>query len=854
MGDYKRKNLVFLSLFFLVILLTSSTAISVANSNIQERAEYVSEMPEVKTRELISCWPYHFDSSLVILYDKYNSVSAKVAKDIFSTVSILYSPVKLKGVSSADELKRELSTDYAWIAIYIFNTTLNGMVIGPDILAWASLVNLVSDLKGTNHILSFGNTHILKDEVAELNNVYISDTERIDALLVYMHAVWTIGEILDKAGQSYKNASLDFRRVGLKIFADNFNEIFSRTIDPKLPFGVEDLEAKQEIFEQKVLSRFPVGAKRLPPAPPGELDLSQYLHMNESTTIESLSSLSSDYPMPRALLLNEKEVSTLDVFPISEVPIKSGLDGPVGKVVDLLLSVLLDPDIGIGDFIGLPTEEITQLLNVFEIIKEILGFIQNPEEKSALQKLIDSIADQFPVLEEYKKYFNLVVDAIYILRGDFSDIVDFIWSVIDALFPDLGSTVETMKSILNQTLSMGEELYNILQDSSNILDALLDWFTSQVSQQLFSKFLESTLGLSGTELTQTINRVIGIAKTAINFITNFDLDEFLVQVKDYLIQEAFQLLQDSVGEDALNKINAVINLGLVVAGYSDKSLKGAVVELLTQFVDVSNFAEGLEGAEKLAEDIISEIDSAIKEELSDLNSFKDFVRQKIEEHLTSTNAIPEELKNLIVEAIALIGGVMNKGFSKADLPTLSSLIVSILNYVLPGDYSGLYAADKTNIIDTVNKTLTIVFQVIAVVKDDDNLKQYLVKNAEKLISDYDFIKKTLFEAVDFVLQKTLSSSTYNSIKSKIEVGSDVASIVFQMLNYIKDNSFQGIFTTLLNGLGYSLVSYFDLDLKNYTIIMNAIIPKVLGIKNVPSMRDAIDTVLDALGAIDPSAK
>ncbi|MGQ4833878.1 MAG: PQQ-binding-like beta-propeller repeat protein [Candidatus Asgardarchaeia archaeon] len=854
MSKYDRRKLVILSMFFLIILLTSSTAISISYQNIQKRTDYITKTPEAKTRELVSKWPYHFDSPLVIFYDEYNSVASAVARDVYSTVSILYSPVELKGVTSSAELKRELTSNYAWIAIYIFNTTLDGVVIGSDIMTWSSLVSFMRNLKGTNHILSFGNTHVLRDSVAGLSNIYISDTEQVDVLLVYMHAVWTISEVLSKAGSSYKNASLDFRRVGLKIFADNFNEIFARTVDPKVPFGVEDLEARQEIFEEKVLSRFPVGAKRLAPAPPGELDLSKYLNANDTTVVTSLSSLGSDYVMPRALLLSEDEVGALDVFPISEVPIKSGLDGPVGKVVDLLLSVLLNPDIGIGNFIGLPTDEITQLLDVFKIIKEILGFIQNPGEKSALQKLIESIADQFPVLEEYKKYFNLVVDAIYVLRGDFSEIVDFIWDVIDALFPDLGSTVETMKTILNQTLSMGTELYNMLQDSSNILDTLLDWFTSQVTQELLSKFLESTLGISGTELTQTLNRIIGIAKTAINFITNFDLDKFLTDIKDFLIKQAFQLLQDSVGEDALNKINAVINLGLVVAGYSDKSLKDAVVEVITQFVDVSDFIDGLESAKQLAEDIISEIDRAIKEELSDLNSFKNFVKQKIEEYLTSTNVIPEDLKNLITEAIALVAGVMNKKFSVSDLPTLSSLIVGILNYVLPNSYSGLHAEDKTDIINTVNKTLTIVFEVIAVVKDDANLKQYLVKNVEKLASDYGLTKKTLFEAIDFVLQKTLSSSTYESIKSKINIGSEVASIVFQMLNFIKDNSFQGIFTTLLNGLGYALVDYYDLDLGNYTKIMNAIIPKVLGIKNVPSAKEAINLVLDALGAVDPTIK
>ena len=853
----RRYRVVLLATLFLVILVGGlyrtpyAAGANLSETTIKEGKSVKSD--ETKVFENARKWPYHFDESekILIIYDSLNPYISEAAKELYSVTSLLYDPVELIGVDSEETLKETLYENYGWISIYVFNTTIEGISVSGEIIPWLQFVKMIKRLRGTNHVLGIGNTYMIEPYVTELENVYYTKVEQIDLMLVFVYSVWAVGEILNASGAEFKEVALDFTRIGLKIYADNFNEIFSRTVYPALPLGERDIEARKELLKEKVLKRFPVGARRIGFHPPGELTLEEYLRYGdkEATTTAK----SEDIPPPRAMLVSEEDLDILDLFPIIGVPISSGLDGPVGKVIDLLLTVVTNPDIGIGDVIGLPTDIVEQLLEAFEEVYKVLGFVGELDGKSALEAFLDIIVDEFPVLAEYKKYLNLLINAFYVLRGEFDEIVDMVWDIIDCLFPDLGDATQSLKSILNETLSLSTELFEALSDSTKIFDTLFSWFSNHISENLIYDFLNRTLGLDLTQIEQAARRIVNTVMSIIDLTTSFNVTSFLMELKEKAIQYGFELLEDSIGSDALDKIMKMTDLALLVAGFSDKSLKEVLLDLVTEFIDVSYFKNQLEGAEEAIEDIISEIDEAIKEAKTNLEEFKNQVIQIINDHLQTATAIENEVKQIIADVTAMVATIMNTNFPKADMPTIGSLVIEILDYALPSGYTS-GGLSKSEVIETLNNTFTYIMSAIAIVSDNDALKQYLFKTVEDFAAKYGLTRDALKDLVDHIIKMIVDSSTYQSIKSKIQIGADVASVILDAIKFVKENSFQGIFVSFLTGLGYSLVDYYDLDLQNYTVLMQVILPKVMGIEDIPSIDEAIDIVMDALGSLDPTLK
>ena len=200
---------------------------------------------ETKAFENARKWPYHFDESkkILIIYDSLNPYISEAAKELYSVTSLLYDPVELIGVDSEETLKEALYENYGWISIYVFNTTLEGISISGEIVQWPQFVKMIKRLRGTNHILGIGNTYMIEPYVTELENVHYPKVEQIDLMLVFVYSVWAVGEILNASGAEFKDVALDFTRIGLKIYVDNFNEIFSRTVYPTLPLSEHVLES-----------------------------------------------------------------------------------------------------------------------------------------------------------------------------------------------------------------------------------------------------------------------------------------------------------------------------------------------------------------------------------------------------------------------------------------------------------------------------------------------------------------------------------------------------------------------------------------------------------------------------------
>jgi hypothetical protein len=186
----------------------------------------------------------------------------------------------------------------------------------------------------------------------------------------------------------YQRAGEDFRILGAYYFADNINVILNGLIDKKHikdPLGEEDVVAKKKAWDEKL---------------EGMNDLYQVLPDN---SIRRFENESAPIPETQLRIYNENETEEEKTFTISDIPLFSGLEGPVAGVVDAILSVLIK--IG-GGALGLDPNV---AIDICTKVKEIALMFTNKDEgegdvKDTIKSLISLVVDNAPISEKVKPF------------------------------------------------------------------------------------------------------------------------------------------------------------------------------------------------------------------------------------------------------------------------------------------------------------------------------------------------------------------------------------------------------------------------------------------------------------------
>jgi len=773
---------------------------------------------------------YRLRGGIIIFYDPSDILLQEVASDICKALDVANVSSTLMQITCLDELDEYLKNGDVWIAIYLFNTNVKYVIVGGEAIEWQRFAELLLRHKHVEHILGIGNTRSLAMYVAGKPNIHIADGEVIDAKLTFLYSVWAVAEILQESGIQYEKAELGIRRFGLKYFAENFGDLFERSLTPKASLGEEDLERKQKEWED-VEKRFPKYMRKLPPLPPDRSVFDENVTYNtEAATLQK--------PTRLTLFSEHKPASTSgsaggdleEILKLLDIPLKSGLDGPVGTVVDFFIETLLGEGVSA---VGIDPAVFDQIKTLIEAINTIIGIVEGAGEKSPLEAIFDIVKEQFPFLENYTKYFDLFIDAMYALR-DPDKILDVVLEILDLVFPETGGVINNIKDALKDILDIGSGLYDAIKNYEKVYDALLSWFNQKILPKIVDKFLDEAAGTitwSAEEIENGVSKIVAVVNSVIDFVVSENVTTLLTNLGETVLS-AFDIVDSTV----VNRIKALIDLATVVLGYS-KPLRTVLQEIATAFlpgVPVPNI-------QNLAEQVYSEIDKAVKEGISQVQQF----RNNIENYINSAvGAVPinSALKTALRDAIVLAAGVMNKKFDKSQLPTLKNVLDTVL------DVAGL-----SGLKNTIDKTVTHIMRIVAIFKDDDSIKQIISQTASQFNAEYGSPKKIVKELVEFVLQQVDPSIDLGAIADKIDTVATVGRAVFDVLKKWKENTVQGILQTILEGVGFAIVNYYpsDLNLDVYAKILEIAFPQVMGITEPPTPDEAVEIVMEVVGSVSP---
>ncbi|MHA1966208.1 MAG: hypothetical protein ACW964_00275 [Candidatus Hodarchaeales archaeon] len=593
------KSIVYATFIILILVLN-------VGSMAARRAESISKPTDIKNKEYPG---WHFPRKVAFVYDSNNSLLTSTAFNAFTSAGTVYQNTHLVPVKNWIDLRSILvEDDEYWIKLYLLDGKIDGVHLGGKTIGWEEIAEAVSN-PTTYHVFGSGSTDQLRPLIAvNQSKVRVEGSPVIGAEQSYFFYLWELGEILaDDPGLGYQRAGEDFRILGAYYFADNINVILNGLIDKKHikdPLGEEDVVAKKKAWDEKL---------------EGMNDLYQVLPDN---SIRRFENESAPIPETQLRIYNENETEEEKTFTISDIPLFSGLEGPVAGVVDAILSVLIK--IG-GGALGLDPNV---AIDICTKVKEIALMFTNKDEgegdvKDTIKSLISLVVDNAPISEKVKPFLPLVVDALYLIRAEPGDITDFAGSVIETIFTlggelfkntTLGnSTILTaIMKVLKASLLNGVDLadhlieakekaekenktYNMMNEVVGfVIDKLLNASVYSWWSELFGGFNNSFM--------KDLSKLMGFLSPLIKAFATGDFDDLLgtiPEVVEYLFTKMSNETLTAREESACNTIGEFYRAAMTF--FDTFTLGGGALDYWVK----ANAADSNQVNKKVLQDVIN---------------------------------------------------------------------------------------------------------------------------------------------------------------------------------------------------------------------------------------------------------
>ncbi len=784
--------------------------------------------------------------SIYIFYDSQDEIMSAVAEGINEILTFRINSVLMIPIDESSDVNYWLM-DNPWITIYALRSGLEGVQFSDREMSWREFYQILGGHRDTQHLVAMGNTLTLETYLTEDDTMFhTSESEQTDGLLMILYGVYGVMELCKQRAETnedYRDVADDLEKMVLQIYADNFDEFFKRGFEPVDPVGeIDPLEAERR--KQAMYDRHP-----------GYAEEAAY-RVSENGTLEEipLDELPEDFS-PLVQLTSASEMSSSD-FKLSDLPFFSGLNGPIGEIVDVLLDVLLSAGKSV---ISIPEDSLSSILEVFEMIKPFLGIVDDIDSDSPLKSIITSLLKEFPFPEELKVFLEPILGALFNLRGDSSSIVGIIADLVQGLLPAI--IPEDIMSWLDTVLDFGGEFFDLIQDvikdGKGAFNTILSFISNNVLTGLLNKTLVASLGLSVNTITDLVNKTVTVVSSVVNYLSSFDFSQFLKDVGEKLLQAGFNLLTDAVGQETIDQIMTLIQTALSVVdlidNYSEESLVALVGQLAEDFLGVSNIVGEVEDLSRNLLDVVKKFQE------DGLSSVTDF-RSQIQSILANaTSGVSTDVINLVEDAITLIAGFFNDGFDPSDIPDIFDIVENLIN-LLPStpQYT---LADAAEIISVINGAVKPILGLVAMVTDSDALKKMISQTVSSFVSELSDIPTLITTIINFLDDGNILDGLPN-VESTLNTFSQIVGGVFNLIGDVRGQSFEGIMKSLLMAVG-SIVGMFpgmdDVPIDSFLKLLQSFFPKVFGLDeySMPSSKEIINEILSMAsgllsGVLDPT--
>ncbi|RMG24964.1 MAG: hypothetical protein D6732_23035 [Methanobacteriota archaeon] len=813
----------------LIALLGGSTFASayVANSNTQQVNNQLEENAHY----------YTFPSNLIgIFYDHKDEVAKTTGEALVNSLSLMTPNVEGYEISSLDAIPEIFRRKNFDIAVYVFQSDANGLKINGNFkeisYSWsrsASVFNQIIDrYPNVEHVFAMGNTLQLMNKLNDKRHVHASQEEKVDAKLIYLYALWTLADILEARGGKHASLGNDIRMASLKFFANEFNDIAARNIEPESPLG-EESPRTVEARKQRFFEEHPPKVEKIP-RDGYVIDPQTKREMNPETGEIRTDGYGGDiFPI---------EAAGVGDFIVNLIPEETGLRGPVGGIVDTLLGFLIDK---IGDAIGLDASTVNQIFDLITSIPDLVGLISDPSA-SKIKQFIDKLRPMLPIPQDLDPYIDLLIDGLFLLRGDGGDIQNFIFSAVEMLVPE-DILDPSILDIIKNVVTLGQRVFDRISEGGNIIDIIFSVLNEQILYNVTTALVGNgtIFGMTVSEIQDFVQKANATISTIVNFISTRDIEGLIYTYGPDLLNFAFS--EFNLDENYSEVVMLAVGILLTALGVSDdKTIEDQLVELLDRLTPID-----LATIKAKAEEIVKLVGEAVETGATSLTDMQNSIST-----LLTELSIPASIADPINDLMAIVVAAKN-----VNLNTFPSFADMILNFAeglgVPSQYT-----------ESLREVVTFVMGVVQFVMHPPRIEDILA-NILGTSSLSDLISQGIQFILNFVQGILPTSMTTQSVSNApnrfaaikvnevltaedlISQAGDYIGLIFQVIESVQGNSVQGVLLSLLQSAMTVFINFVPDDFRPLVEVAKSIFGVIVGeTDQLPSVEEVLNAVLPLL--------
>ncbi len=773
---------------------------------------------------------------IYIFYDPQDENMKYVAESVHEVISFRLLNVKLVPLSSSNDLKITLM-DNPWMAVYAFNSNLAGVKFSDESISWQEFYQILNVFRNTQHIVGMANTITFNKQISTQNsNIHHSDVEQTDVILLVMYNIWAISQIIEQRSQvneEYVDAARDLTQMAMQIYAENFNALFKAQIDPITPVGQIDPVGLEERTKEMWDRHQP------------EIRPAAYIMDEEGALIEIPQDKIPEDFSPN-IKLGLPSAAEGD-FILGDLPFLSGLRGPIGDIVDILLKVLESSG---NTVLSIPNDAMETIKEMFGMIESVVGIVDNFDDESPLKSIISAISKEFPFPEEMKPYVDLFLKALFNMRGEPADILEIVMELVQVLISEL--LPESVSDIIETVLDLGDDLWDFISEAKSsgksIFNTLVSHFSKNILSKLLNKTLVASLGLDQGDIGGFLTKMEAFISPTIKFLVSFDVPELIEDVGGPLLEAVLGSL-DSNTQEAVGKVNSMINLAFGVVDLVDDFNSESIINLVKLVLEeVIGSSEIIGDVENLTRRIMDIVKNFQENGLPSVSDFKNQIQTALTNAVESS--VPTSTREIIADIMAMITGIYNDGFNPAELPDLFQIAEAILDEV------GL-----TDVKNAISGVVKPIVAMISYLTDSGSLKQMLQNTLSSYPSDLTAIPTLIKEVFEFLDVGDMFDGLpdFDSIVNSF---GEITGGIMNMVGAIKEKSFKGVLQSIFMAVG-SIVgvhpSFDNVPIDAFLKLIQSFFPDAFGLDpaNLPSSTEVINEIMDMAsslleGVIDPA--